>query len=271
MKRTIAFIMISAAATMVIMGMVHAQPAAPKGAVVEEVFKKADTDNDSKLTLDEFKAALKDLRERIHEQHPGQGGAAGPAGKAAPGGAAAEMLRKADADKNKEVTREEFKAAFPNAPEGRFDALDRNKDGVLDQKDMPAAKASPGAGQATELIKTITKADTNGDGKVTFEELQAVRPGITKEAYNKLDKNGDGVLSKEDRPEPGSGPAQAAPGQKKPNKQDFQKKLKEADQNGDGKLSFEEAKTAFPNLTKEKFDKRDTNGDGFLSKEDRKK
>jgi hypothetical protein len=46
--------------------------------------------------------------------------------------------------------------------------------------------------------------------------------------------------------------------------------MRQADENGDGELSFEEARKAFPNLTRQGFDKRDRNGDGVLSPADRK-
>lgn len=46
-------------------------------------------------------------------------------------------------------------------------------------------------------------------------------------------------------------------------------KLRQADANGDGKLSQEEAKTAFPRMNERIFHRLDRNKDGFLSKEDR--
>ena len=42
-------------------------------------------------------------------------------------------------------------------------------------------------------------------------------------------------------------------------------RLRNADTNGDGKISYEEAHAAFPRLTPERFSRLDTDGDGFTS------
>lgn len=39
-----------------------------------------------------------------------------------------------------------------------------------------------------------TEADTNGDGVLTIDEVQAVMPDITAEAFNQMDLNADGAL-----------------------------------------------------------------------------
>jgi len=51
-------------------------------------------------------------------------------------------------------------------------------------------------GKATHMFK---KADANSDKKVTFEEFMAVVTAKAKERFDKLDRNGDGVLDVEDR------------------------------------------------------------------------
>jgi len=99
------------------------------------------------------------------------------------------------------------------------------------------------------------EADVNHDGNVTFDELKAVRPGMTQERYTKLDRNGDGTLDDKD----------LARG-----KRQLVAKLKQADANKDGKVTYSEAKTVFPKMTEEKFKQRDRNGDGALSPEDRR-
>ncbi len=42
------------------------------------------------------------------------------------------------------------------------------------------------------------KADANGDGRVTFEELVAAMPGVTEDKFKAADTNGDGALSSEE-------------------------------------------------------------------------
>jgi len=81
------------------------------------------------------------------------------------------------------------------------------------------------------VARMLRQADVNKDGRITFEELKAVRPQVTGERFKAADKNGDGVLSREDR-----SAAEATAG-----RNGVRAKLKEADADGDRKLSREEA------------------------------
>jgi len=125
----------------------------------------------------------------------------------------------------------------------------------------------PGKGPLAEKMK---EADKNNDGKITLEELQAVLPKMTEVRFKKMDRNNDGVISPADRGQqdsnrPGRGRDRDGnmPG-------DLMGKLKEADKDGDKKVTFEEAKAVFPKMDEEKFKKLDTNNDGVLSREDHK-
>jgi Ca2+-binding EF-hand superfamily protein len=180
------------------------------------------------------------------------GQAAGPVGP----GAGIERFKQIDTNKDGKISFEELKAARPKMTQEAFKKLDKNGDGFLTPNEMP--KHPP-------LAALIQKADADKDGKVTFDELKVVMPRLTQERFKELDKNGDGVLTKEDAPQrPGP---QAGAGQRG---QGIAGKLEQADADKDGKVTFEEAKTAFPNMTKERFDRMDHNADGALSKEDRK-
>jgi len=44
----------------------------------------------------------------------------------------------------------------------------------------------------------FTKVDSDGDGRVTFEELIAAMPGVTEDKFKAADTNGDGALSSEE-------------------------------------------------------------------------
>lgn len=44
------------------------------------------------------------------------------------------------------------------------------------------------------LALAATDADTNGDGLLTIDEVQAVMPDITAEAFSAMDLNADGAL-----------------------------------------------------------------------------
>ena len=110
------------------------------------------------------------------------------------------LLKQADKNQDGKVTFDEAKTIRPNMTQERFNALDRNKDGVLTKDDRPPqARPGPG-GQARPLARLLQDADKDKDGKVTFDELKAVAPNMTQERFTKLDKNGDGVITKDDKP-----------------------------------------------------------------------
>jgi len=230
-----------------------------------------------------------------------------------------QMFRRADTDRDGQVTFEEFKAAAIKMTRERFNHLDRNQDGVLSQADHPRGgprgqwdhgrgqrggppQAAPGAhrsgGQgaksgkraapsakapggkrgfaspppqpgepvaqgAPRLMALARKADQNQDHQVTFDELQSVAPGITQERFRRLDRNQDGVLTGADMSQ-GGGRELVREG-----KGYVLERLKQADTDGDHQVSREEAKAAFPNMPERAFDRLDRNGDGVISKADR--
>jgi hypothetical protein len=66
-----------------------------------------------------------------------------------------------------------------------------------------AARAEGDAGDAPRHHPPrppLKEMDTNGDGKITYEEFRTAAEKRIQERFQKLDRNGDGVLSKDDRP-----------------------------------------------------------------------
>ncbi len=163
------------------------------------------------------------------------------------------LLHEADADGDHRVTYEELLAVFPEFPEERFARLDRNGDGVLSIADLPKPPIDP----LRRLLHLLHEADADENGEVTFEELQAVFPGLTEELFHRLDRNGDGVISRADLPAPPEDPRDR-----------LLRLLREADTNGDHALTFEELAAVVDGLTQERFDSLDRNGDGVLSRAD---
>jgi Ca2+-binding EF-hand superfamily protein len=132
----------------------------------------------------------------------------------------------------------------PGSPPGGgrpplFVALDADNDGELSSGEIEASS------------KALLKLDRNSDGKLTREELfpgSPDGPPRDRPADRPSDRPGDRRPG-EGRPGPGRG-----------NPEEFQARLKEADKNGDGKLSKDEA----PPMLQERFDRIDANSDGQL-------
>jgi spore coat protein CotH/Ca2+-binding EF-hand superfamily protein len=202
------------------------------------LLQAVDADKDGKVTKDEFLAAARKFFDdcdkggqgaldekalivglnRILAALPGfgppgggpggrpGGGPGGPPG--GPGGAnagrlAVAIVRRADADKDGQVTREEFLAAA----EALFKEADRSKKGTLDEGALAAGinlllpqpgfgPGGPGGrpggfGMGNFMARPLLEAlDTNKDGKVSKEELIA---GV-KRFFKDSDKDGKGKL-----------------------------------------------------------------------------
>ena len=71
-------------------------------------------------------------------------------------------LKKADANGDGKVTKEEFMQAAKRYAEKKFSWLDANGDGVIDEKDREA-----------RIDKHFDAMDANHDGKITREEWRA--------------------------------------------------------------------------------------------------
>lgn len=135
----------------------------------DRLLKKADTNKDRKLQIDEFRALNLQMREAL-----GNGGDAD---------ALRQRLARLDKNGDGKVEKSEFKGT----PE-LFDRLDRNNDGVLTAEDRPGG--APDAPSANTLPTALRRLDKNGNGKIERKEFPG-RPA----AFSRLDKNDDGSLS----------------------------------------------------------------------------
>ncbi len=257
------------------------------GQLLERMLEQADSNGDGKVTYKEAAVLIPRLNEELFDridangdgflsredisrrtpegQRRGPGGRgpeSGP-GAARPGPMFLEMLKRADADRDGEVTYNELASLLPNVTEEMFKNMDRTGDGVLTSDDAPEQDVGVDPeGQRAEgkLFELMREADADGNGKVTYEELKVVAENFPRDMFDRLDTNGDGVLSKEDRA------GQSGPGGR-PGQRLFDL-LKRADKNQDGKVTYEEIKTVAPRMTKDVFDQLDVNGDGVLTKGD---
>lgn len=131
---------------------------------------KLDANGDGSVTLEEFQAPRLDA---IHQR-----------------------FTELDANSDGSLSPEEFGAQALARLQRRFTALDSNHDGVLSADELSAARQRGPRGRGG----FASRIDTDGDGAWSFTELQAVRPDLTVEQFNQLDRNGDGLITPDERP-----------------------------------------------------------------------
>ncbi|MBI2434647.1 MAG: EF-hand domain-containing protein [Candidatus Hydrogenedentes bacterium] len=104
------------------------------------------------------------------------------------------------------------------------------------------------------LAAVFDRADMDKDDKVSYDDLKSVLPRMPKERFDSLDKDKSGALTREELPIAPAGGAGM--------------RLREADKNGDHKITPEEYKAAFPNAPADSFKQHDSNNDGALDQND---
>ncbi len=108
-------------------------------------------------------------------------------------GAGMPSMDLADADKNGEITFDEFKKAAGD----RFVLADLNKDGKVTVEEMAAAIEKMRAERMAKRM--IERFDTDNDGSVTLAEIENGQ----KKIYALMDRNDDGKIVKDEMPRHG--------------------------------------------------------------------
>lgn len=148
-------------------------------------FEKADANKDGKITADEAKRPDKGMRGRWAKRAERR---MGP-------GMHGRMRGNADADGDGAVTLAEQQAVAIR----RFDMVDANKDGKIDQAERTSVRekmmAMRGPGGPGGPGMRGMNADANGDGVITLEEQQA----LTKRRFDMIDTNKDGKIDQAER------------------------------------------------------------------------
>jgi Ca2+-binding EF-hand superfamily protein len=107
------------------------------------------------------------------------------------------------------------------------------------------------------------QADKDGDGRVSRAEATASGAQRSGEWFDKLDQNKDGYLTQEEMKQARETRHQMH-GEMK---EKMEARFKEADTNGDGQISLDEAQSKMPRVA-ERFSTLDTDKNGLLSKDE---
>lgn len=145
---------------------------------------------------------------------------------------------------------------------GKFDSLDKNKDGKLDASERPSWKGKSGHHGKRGGMGHAIKLDTDGDGRISRAEA-AAQPTFAAR-FAQADGNRDGYLVRSElqaSAEQHRGESMAK------HRAMFDAKFAKTDGNGDGKLSRAEVEAGMPHLAKA-FAFHDEDRDGFLTRAD---
>ncbi len=169
------------------------------------------------------------------------------------------LLREHDANQDGKLDKSEL------GDEEVLKKLDKDEDGLLTLQEMLADREA-----VNTALKAKAKAiyaeefkilDRDDSGKLNAEELGDKYGTLLKDG----DTDKDGELNAEEfAAAREKAAATAKPADDRPQRKSAEDMIKEADKDGDGKLSKEEA----PERLKQAFDKIDADGDGFITKEE---
>jgi len=104
---------------------------------------------------------------------------------------------RADTDHDGRISRAEWDAAGSQRRIDWFDKLDLNHDGYISQDEMRQARETRHANMRGHMDEKFKDADTNGDGQLSLDEVQAKMPRLAAR-FNELDTDKNGMLSKEE-------------------------------------------------------------------------
>ncbi|RPJ35639.1 MAG: hypothetical protein EHM17_01770 [Verrucomicrobiaceae bacterium] len=214
-----------------------------------------------------------------------------------------ETWKAADLDGDGLISREEFDQMprIRNLPEEKrpriFERLDKDGDGSLSREEL-SRMGRPNDGPRPPMQR-LWELDADKSGGVSLEEFKAGKlhqklpPERQVAIFQRLDTDGDGVITPKDKPEPpfkregdkphprrGQGPGgerperPEGPGMPAEPRMDPQRMLRQLDKDADGALSYEEfragpAVRGLPEDEQEdRFEAMDKNHDQKLTKED---
>jgi Ca2+-binding EF-hand superfamily protein len=165
------------------------------------------------------------------------------------------MFAQLDANKDGQLTADEIPADKKRLFERLLRMADKNNDGQLNAEEFaaglkprerpPAVTAEQGAPHKEgrpRMERMFKRLDTNGDGKVTLDEVPEERKEMFKRLLTRGDKDGDGALSEQEFMQAiaGEGIGNLGDGNRPAGRRDPKRLFMHLDKNHDGKVTLDE-------------------------------
>ena len=198
----------------------------------------------------------------------------------------AALFGQLDANKDAVLATDEIPADRKSLFERLLRIGDKNKDGKLDADEFAAALADgrktadkpsdapppdrPGAEGRPEPGRLFERLDAKGDGKVVLDEVPEKRREMFQKLMARVDKDGDGAVTREEFAKAGPPPGGDAgkPGRRPESGRGPAELFKRMDRNADGKVTADEVPEERRPLVAKMIERGDKDSDQALSLEE---